>query len=568
MKEVYIPMHNKVLKYIGLEFIFLMITILLFLIEIHTQVLPFNVDAVFHWRRIVELANDLRNFQLPSFNQHAGMPLGVATLTFYPWLNILPISILLLMHITPVASIITVIFTELFIGFNISFLACRSYSHNGYISAIFALSYCASTIVLYYLYYVIDLGAFSSFLFAPLVFFGWLSWIHNDHWKMMVIGFALMLCCHILNTSILFGLLLLLTGAFYKKLNKTKLQEGLKALIILILITSIIWMPICILMISNQTTMTNNFKLFNFIKYGGLIPEGIDFVVPSHLCDWTYCDLIMVILGIFEWKHFNSTIKILYGYSIFILIMTLNIPHFSPILLFKYTPLTIIQDVYRLSIMSHLILSYLIAYTIIKVLFKQWKKYNVWILIIFMSLLTLLAIGVGTLENDTFVGTRAKTLKQIKKSGKKTYFFKLNNTDLESNSALHQQGLTGSTYDYVPKTVKGYKVPIHDHIKLISHRHNIQIHSDKALHDVNIPYILYSQQNYKIYYNQGQISNRYHFLHLSNIPKGNSYLRINASIMWYRWLSILLTIGGLFLLCHSKVRNRGGNGSSHVKLNR
>lgn len=554
--------HNKKFRIALLELLFFILSCSLFIGVFYTNLLPSRPDVIFHARRLYDLVDDLKQFRLPMFCKYVGDPMGLATPTMYPYLAILPISILMVCHVHLVLSYVIVESLYTFIGFNCSYYACAKFSKSHKIALLFTIFYILSTISIDNICNNVAMNTYIASLFAPLAFFGFLCWITKGYWKMLVVGLCLVVFNHILSTFLLILLFACLSCVFYKQLNKHKCFNLFKAIIVFLLLSSIIWMPMLALSCSNHLTMTLTAKYFNFADTGELIPRLVDFLIPQRLSCWTYTDLMALIFGLIYWKKLSSFSKKLYISAVVILILMINKnPVFTPASLLSHTFLNKIQFIFRVALGSHLILSYLFALILISLVSKRWYKQNVIAFLMMIFLLIGGSLVLGEFESSYFSGIKTPTLREFNKMPPKRRnkigMIRLNNKDL-SLSLIKKSTILGQgfRYDYAPLESKEYTTKYMPYKDITYHTNNVNIKS-KSTRSKALPIILYKGQSYQIYDNNQPMKwTRDHgYLKFKVMNKGNNHIQINTPIMWYRWISYILFIIGIIGLVIIDRRN-------------
>lgn len=564
------------------QIIFLLIACSFITLSWHMDLFGYNTDLIFHYHRAIEIINDLKHFQLPQFNLHSTFPYGVATETMYPWLSIIFIVAPLMLGFSYVHSLLIAIMLIMYIGLNIAFYSCRSFTNSNKMSLLFAIFYCYSLIILYATYQTLEMGFYVGMMLIPLIFFGWISWIQHGRYKMMTIGLILLSFTHLMGLLLTILVLIVLTLLLLKKLNKFKLIQLCKAIILVILCTTIIWLPIAVLSKANVLAMPQS----RVMTPGKLFPKHLlGWFLPQLIQTWTYSDAVAVILGLIYWKKLPSLLKKFYIISLVVFWL-----EWKPFPFMMHPPFTIIQMYARFVFVEHFMMTYILVYIIINICCKKWYIRNVVILIAILLGVTFIAISVGILEQSVYAGKHYPTLyeraykignydKTLLKQDRSNYcnFYKLTPTSKHkhkgyeattrfdlNNTSLSSKLLktTGMYYDYAPYQMKhhfisqlsdkGIKHPITlDHNKYIS----IKSYYD---HYVTLPIAIYHAQNYRVDLNGCTVPYKVHNGCLRiRVYKGNNKIKLQAPIMWYRWLAVIITLTGIMLfgyLDHKKSR--------------
>lgn len=553
--------HQKKIRFILLETLFFILSFSLFFSIFYTNLIPFNSDAIFHIKRAYDLVNDLKNFKIPLYSMYVGDPSGLATPSAYPYIAILPISLLVLYHVPMVLSCVIDLTLFTFIGFNTGYFACKQYTHNPKIALLFVIFYNISTISLGNSYYHFAISAYVALLFAPLALFGYFSWIKHNHWKMMTIGLLIMNLSHLLSVFVFVLLFTVLTCFYYKKLNKNRLLTLVKAILIYGLCTSIIWIPLIVLSLKNHLVMTILIKHFNFNKSGTLFPSLITLLTPQNLSSWTYTDIVALVLGLIYWKRLKWDARKLYMVSLIFLLLMLNKnPIFTPTDLLAHTFLVRMQIIDRVATDSHILLSYLLAFIIVKILAKRWHIQN---LVSFLTIIFLIMCSTTALaetESVYYMGIKAMNISTFNRLLDEhkihSSIIKLNNSDLSLPLIKKSKLLSSSSiFDYAPYISRVYELHGNarfTHQKMYLYRNKMRvthISSRKML-----PIIMYRGQSYTVKINGKRVhwNRKYDFLHMPSLRKSSVTVQVNPALMWYRYVSYVLALIGLFCLCKSK----------------
>lgn len=534
---------------------------------IHKGLVSSSSDYIFHWQRLNELSGSLSHFKLPQFNEYSNVPYGIATPTMYPWLSLVPVLLLKSFITKPIALIYSAYALFLFIGFNVSYYTCKNYMHSGKQSLLLSIFYIMSSIPLEYVYNDGDFGAFTATVLAPIVFFGWLHWIHDSkHWRMMTVGLLLMMGCHLLSTIIMIVFLGIVSLVFHKSLIN-HLKSFIKASITFILISSLIWLPLLILLLSNKIEQ----PIMMLLKDSGelLIPDPVFLVVPSRLDVWTYTDLFSIVLTLIYWKRLSKGLKELFWIAIGFILANFN---WLPWNLIQKTWISKLQFVCRINFVSHLILSFLLAYIIVHIISKRWYKQNVIALLVIMSVFIFGGSLASQWECTFFKGSTGNPITKhykIPESGnhqispqklqkehlsatsKKFFFPRLDNHSLSMPQMIH----FGFCYDYAPLHLSkdnGEKVVISKYRKIKSDPKSgyIHFHLNSPAKKATLPLIVYHQQKYDIISNHHKMpySISHNRIQIHHLKKGSYNVRMQIPIMWYRWLTLIFAIIGIAIL--------------------
>lgn len=368
---------NSFIKNSFIIFSFIIISLLSICVLYHTHTLYGAGDMRFHFNRIIELRESFKHgifFPHFAFNQFHGS----AVLFLYPYINIIPI-VLGLFFIKSWIKLIYLFFCfNTFISLIISFYSSKYFSKSNYLSYLFAIIYSLSAPFVNYYYGNMDFGVSTTLAFLPLIVFGFIYLFTKKIklWLLFPIGVTLIVYSHVLSTIILIGFLILWLIINIKRLNKFIYVRIIYSIIIIILLTSIVWLPALDLILHN----IGNIKPLNAPQLFGY---SIPYILKVSLFNYpNFClglfAIIGLLLAIILYSKGNIWLKQMFWISIIFLIVCSNIfpwKFLSSFSVFKV--LKIFQFTYRFYIIPELLLCYMFAWGLIHICsIKRFCKYK------------------------------------------------------------------------------------------------------------------------------------------------------------------------------------------------
>lgn len=376
---------NKIVKYLVIPITFFVIAILSIAIVFHDGKLFGAADMYFHFKRIFELKESIQHlnfFPHYSFNYFHGS----ATMSMYPYLNIYPLSIMLIFFHNIIHVIYVYYAMMIFITMLISFYASLSFSKNIYISYIFAVIYSCSTTFLTTQLVQMDLGIVTAIAVGPLILFGTLDFIYRYDYIKLTVGMVLTIYSHVLSVFISIFLIASLL-LFYKcKLDKKRLLKIVKSILLTVITTFPVWGYTFYYLVYNVNNIASPGKMtlrgYSFSEFFITIFNlGTNYLVSIF-------SFLAMVFSFFLIKKIKSDVKPLVYLSWFFLLFCSKI---FPWFLTNYSVLSVLkifQFTWRFSVITNILLSYIFAYITIQILFKRVdNKIIITVVIIICSIL-------------------------------------------------------------------------------------------------------------------------------------------------------------------------------------
>lgn len=519
-------------------------------------------DGMLHWQRINELSQDIIHFKWPAFNSYTSFP-GLAMSTSYPWLSLLPLSLLNL-FVKPLTVAKIFISGLMIFGFNIGYYSGRTYWKDKGTSLIFAIMICETTLFVMLPIYRDEFSGGINIAIEPLAIIGFLHLIRNGRWKMLAIGVSLMMYSHLISSVILVVMLTVLAVLLWKCLDRQKLINLMKSAVVALLATTTMWMPMLVL------NLTNNID--NPPSLGSLANSTFLSFAPIRLANadayaFSLTGLAALFFGLFHWKYLSYINKRLLSFGSVLLFMNTAL---FPWHLFDHTFLVRIQGVYRFAYFAYIIIGIATAPSI----YREFKKIRGKCFSMAILLLSLLLCNFYTnmyfksgLRNPTNPLFIANPI--------------WNNRTLSSYNDIH----VAYNNDYLPKTLlshynnsysdyarylrKHFKhIPKHVPINafyearvrneqepyiMINNGIKSDNHSDS--YNVRMPIATYHAQKYNFYLDGHKFTPKKFKCSepvISKLPMGRHRITYHAPLMWYRYIAMLMTAIGIVGLCYRR----------------
>lgn len=535
---------HKLLLNILIIISFLILSIISILCIWHSNELRFTSDSAFHTARLWELIKS--NNLLPRFALNSFSDIGSAVMTMYPYLFFYPSVIIF--HI--VKSIKYTLYLSFvlwtLITLLISFYSSLRLSHNRMISYIFSLIYALSGEFTAMYIYSPDMGVYFATMVLPLVIFGSIYCLKYNKWLMISIGMSLVLYSNVMSFAFSLVLLLIWFIINYKLISTCMLINIIKASILTILSTSLIWLSMLKILFTNKLTSMSFGTVFPDDIYGD-IEKGLNNNLVSNTSsqDLNLFSLLGIILGIIFFKRFPKIIKRLYIFAIFIFIFCS-----------KYFPWQIfngnssldkamqnLQFTCRLLVVPQLIFEFIMAFCLINHL-QTCKKYTK----IISTIITILFIILIQISGQEFcIHSTGNNLSNDRTSFQaKTFIL----------NADHQ--------DYWPLTAKSQSNNLYSHNGRFENSHlNIFLHPqgngkfifncyNHHSNNLIIPFLYYHKIHYQCYLDHKLMAihpnkNQLLVVKHPHLNKGNHYIHIIIQTDFITKLSVCLSGLGLLI---------------------
>lgn len=580
MKEEIKGLKDKYLHLWSIELLFLLIAILYFFAWYLLRGIPLN-DDIFNYLRLKDIGLSIIHGYIPQFNLYTGHPLGLATNVFYPYLLLLPFTFLFILFKGTTAFAITYFFI-IFIGLNILFFSSLHFQHNKVFSFLNSIFYFTSTIIFIQTMQNGDVGYLLASCVLPLVMYGWLYWIKESKWRMLCIGMILTLYSNIPAFIIVSSIILILTILSYRQINKRKILNVIKAIVVFTLCSCAFVVPLAILEGTNNIFTPNMVGIHLLDTTHPVFVKPIMYwFSPVGYTVWDLVDLLAFIFCIRYYHKLNKINKQMLFIGIIIVICCCE-----PIqsFLLNHTFLYSLQFLTRFCMISHFIFSVLLAKILCFYASKKIKKQSHYLsLIDILVVWLILCLSFGTishllgskLEKSYYPYTKIARYDNLNsfyphlQTNKSSKIF-LNKYD-ESSSLLHE-ALPNNYSDYAPiKTVFVFgHAPIYSSMMhtLYYPKTNAKNYSNNGINlyekqsqNKKIPLLIFHQQRYNITDNGKTKSykntNGYAKIHLH---KGKNHIRITTPSSMYKIISIIVSmVGFIILIFFKRTKNKVKN---------
>lgn len=459
--------------------------------------------------------------------------MGGSIMTFYPYLTLVPLAFLSFFIKSPVELIYAFHILVIFFRLVFSFYSCKSNSKNYLTSFVFAVLYSVSEVY----FYLDDVGTFLATIFIPMVFFGWIEWQRNGHWKMLSLGMILIIFSHVITSLIvIFTLMVLLifngSRIFRVKnhfnllnhdpFNFYKLLNLVKAIGLVILTTAIFWLPALYLSLLNKIMLPGEVsKNLRNITGSGM------FIGILHVPNWSFgiIDLIGLISLIWFFKLSRTQKELL---ILSICYWAFN-SAWLPWKLIRKTPLDLIQYPSRLMVVGHFAFAYVLAYSLTGIIFNH-RHLIACVILVIVALISeglnedqLVKIDSNLKSVPSTVYTNHELIRKIGENPKDP-IIKLPAMTINSAGINRLHNLSNVIEpDYWPRSAYklGYRMIVSKFCMITNNKNeksvNCKLHNGKIYfknahydNDVILPAFIYHGQSYKAYLDGKRISIKQH----------------------------------------------------------
>ena len=536
MNKVFSFRMNKNLLNLNIFIIlfFLILSILSGIVLIRGGIVFKAWDFNFHLARVYEIKQSILDGNgLPKVSLNSFMQNGSAVMTMYPYINLLIPAIISSFIKNVTASIYILFILRNFFALIMAYFSCYTFSKSKYISIIFSMVYTLSALVLHENFYATDLGISTSLIFLPLVLFGSIQLIEKYKWRQLAIGLIFISLSHIITAVMSFGLCLGMIALNTSNDNlKPILKSVLKCLFVILLVTSIFWIPFMVLTLSNNIAMPSMSWMLTGVQFTDLANSIFsDSVYFPYINIFAFAGLI---IGNINYRQMNIYVKQMFFISLLLLFVA------SPLFPWNMLNGTFIRETfqrpYRVYIIAQLLLSYIFADGTLQ-LCKNNKRKK--LAFIFISILTVMTQMVGqkqiydTAKNNQYSNERI--IDAVNKDANYyTDYFPRNAVKIK-NDIINKQGelRDGKKFSI---NIKGNGIM---EFKLLSDSN-----------DIRFPFVMYNGIKYNIKVDDVKVD--YHVnndsqLYLKHMDKGTHTLRINVEKSFYDYFSYLVSFGGLLL---------------------
>lgn len=351
--EDYILFNVKRNKKWLLQLLFVLLSIL-FVTPILIHGYIWGDDMQFHIDRIYEISCNIKHFNFfPQLYSYSFGKIGYMLNSFYPWLTLLPFSILLSILHSQLVSFCLGTSLYIFIGLNMTFLVARKVLKEKTQALFTTIIYIFSGYLSVNLYCRFALGEFLGMIFSPLAFYGLYAILYGNKndWPYLAWGMSLILMSHLLTgfiLSLVFCIIIVAT-IFKIKEKKRSLIALIKSFLVCLASSMIFLIPFLTQELGLKFKQPDPTPLQSTVGdlFNSII---ISFNNKPELLNMqnVECGVIIILillLGVFFWKYFNKLERISYVCAIFIYVCCNCAGLWS---FLNKTPLTLIQFPNRL----------------------------------------------------------------------------------------------------------------------------------------------------------------------------------------------------------------------------
>lgn len=318
--------------------------------------LVYGDDLHYHLSRIKEISGWLKDgvFNFPGISTRSFYSLGYGVNIFYPWLTLLPFSILGLLLKNPTNAIYVGFYFYTFVTVLIAYGCMKKFSRSWVSSTAFSILYTFS------IYRTIDgitrfaLAEFIALTFFPLLLLGIYEVLFGKkrYWPLVTIGFSLIVYTHVLSAFLACIYLIVFWGV-----SLFFIEERVKRSLLLLFSGVVsIFASAGYLFGFIEEQMFQTFLQPSPMKLAG--KEIGQLVVSSFSSDLMqssmggvynigYTCILILLLGVFFLKEMSKTYKIIYSLGVITFFMTTSLFPWS---LMQGTFLSVIQFPFRLMI--------------------------------------------------------------------------------------------------------------------------------------------------------------------------------------------------------------------------
>lgn len=548
------PLNNKyILWLIFLSFSFLNVDIYM-----HFNYLFGGQDLQFHLQRIDELYNNICHGNLfPYIATYNFNQLGSAVMSMYPKLPLYFFAIIRLAVKQPIISYYIAIWMSTFICMIISYYCYLSMNKTDKLgSFIFSVSYALSGLLASYNFLSADLGVSFSLIFFPLVFCGFYQFIKFGNYKMLIIGMTLVCLSHLLNTIILFIVLIILLIINFKSITLNKLIHLGLAVVTTILLTSSFWIPAyyfgkSVNMVAPQTFNLGGTNLIDMLKQG---------LSNNLLYGLSFIPIIGFICGIALYSELPKPVKQSFWLSIGIIIISSSL---FPWIIFQNDIVKYLQFPWRLLVIPQLLLTYVFAFSCSCMIRKiTYSSYKTILLSVILVVIVVLSQN-SQLKRINFEMPSPEINFRINPN--QSFQYNDGYAWYKATNVYEYQNLMGfdGTMDYLPKMSSQTFNIVSDNKALLNKNRDtvptqttsygkyltINFKLNRRVQNIDLPFFIYNKKDYRVIIN-GKHSlfklGQSNLLRLKKLNKGNYNIKItfHNSLMSIIILA-MSTLGGI-----------------------
>lgn len=543
-----------------IEVMFFILPLIFIMPIILTGKYTWNADTMFHWQRIANLAHGSG-----AFNSVGGYH-GGADMSFYPWMTIVPLALLKLIGIPPVAIMDIFCITIFVLGENIAYYAFSKCYPEHLFAFMFALLYaCSQNWWDVLVVQGLD-GATLADAFVPLAFFGWLEIMRGHKSKMLVVGMSLIMFTHILTAALTVAALGLLTLLAWKHLSVSKLCEFAKQAVVTLLITAVYWLPMLILSRTNKLWYPELKAPMN--KNAFILNPSFGACFKGLALLWNFAAIVGFILAIINWKKLSAFSKHLFIVGLACLVF--NMPYL-PWHFLMHTFVRQLQFPFRVAFLIQFIFSFLL----VRIVALNWSKKSISKTSRMAGLIFLLFSAIAfsfTIVSERQVTesdgqhfdinrpagyTTMKDGHRVQVSSKS--FLVLTNRDMNDHRVLNLM----THRDYLPRSlanratrdnkhvVQNHKVVHFSTVHEATYNDGTHVNEPQNAAHFNLPLVTYHTQQYRMYMNGKRVHPAGYMNdvpYINHLHKGHYIFTYQTPLAWYRYAGIIGSLLGMWLL--------------------
>lgn len=518
---------------LSIVLLFIVLAYIYIAIPLHKGIIYVGSDRMFHIERLEEAYQTLKSGHIVSLiSTYSSSRVGQAINTFYPWINLIPYSIIRLFVVKPVSAYYLFMMAEQFLGLIVAYFCVLKLAKNRKASILFSMLYRFSTYMLINDFARADIGEAWATIFLPMCFVGsYMIFTSNAKRKyvegalLLALGLIFITYCHILTTVMVIGILsLIYIVTFYFQTNKLEkfiyfsISAGIYLLGSLIIIFPLIdTMGKVKIMIPNAEYFENYNLTFNTV-FNKSLENKLDANAP-HI---GIVILVVMILGLFFFKKSNLCQKIVYILGVGILFMSTSL---FPWTGFVNTPISVIQFPWRMLTISILCVSF---YFVSQYDIQQLNKF------IFVVIGAIIMVGVVSSEMNFILSQKNNIYASNEIDYADPWGKLLGNVGYMHVLSKDYDYLPSAAYkDYLPEQSREIEDEVFHHYVYINGKKQIVPNRDiKSCYQgleyhiilqsrnnkIVLPFLIYNKNNYDVYING---------LKLNTIVTQNSRLVVN-----------------------------------------
>lgn len=526
---------------------FLIISYLCLYSLINTHRIAFLGDIQFHWQRFNELHQDMMQGNwFPGFANHYFSEVGSDVMSLYPYITILPFSLLLYFIKSPVTFFNWIFFIFFFLTMILAYYSSLGFNKRRSISYLFAVTYsCLSN----NLFWQNDIGMWLAIVLLPISIFGFLSFLKSDRWLELSIGVSLLVLTHVISALIVIITFIIWFLCDYRVITKRKLLQLVKAVIMTISCTSVFWIPALNLGLHNQLVNPDNMFMNGGVNWRNIF---LDALLPYHyiidhqftLFTVNIVALVTAFIGLVTFKKLSKIDKQIYVVSIILLLAYSSLFPWQKLI---NTPVNLIQSPCRMYIIPQILLDYLFAVIIIHYVISE--RFN-WIKMI-LVVLTVIAFQSQYQRQQIIHNLSGAQSQFIIYKGRSNSNFRSRIFNRTGRDDYYPQA-TARAHFY--KQINRSLRSTINHTRFVNYGNDVIKFKDNHRRDLSLPYLYYHGVRYKVSVNGHQVSyacdNNHQLLKIPNVSLHKGTVKIkeiptemkSLSIMAFL-LSLLIYIG-------------------------